>query len=173
MKQALWRSTILLVEPEQIAGFTCDRDSVTEWLHTKALSARPHVATKLYLDSAGAVMGFAASTQVVVDVEDGTSAQRAGSREGRSVGYLLAQMAVRSGLSRQGIGSAILRDAMVSAARAYAESPFPLFVVDAADESLIEYYAAKGLRRLSNQLRLATPMRQIVRLLGDGASAQE
>jgi len=161
-----WASAAVLVDAEQIAGFACDRDSVTEWLHTKALLARPNVATRLYLDQAGAVIGFAASTQVVVDIEDGTSAQRAGSREGRSVGYLLAQMAVRSGLSGQGIGSAIVRDVMMSAARAHTESPFPLFVVDAADETLIDFYTEKGLRRLSNQLRLATPMRRIIELLG-------
>lgn len=160
-----WVTTELLVEANQITAFSCDRESVNEWLRDKAIAASRNVHTKLYLDEAESVVAFAATTMVLVNVTNGTSAQRQGNRDGESVGYLLAQMGVRTGLTGNGLGKAVLADVMASAARAHSEAPFPLFIVDAADEALIGYYEQFGLRRLTNQLRLATPMRQIIKSL--------
>lgn len=168
MTAAPWTGTAVLAMANQIAGFECDRASVNEWLHGKALAARPNVKTTLYLGADGSVVAFAATTMVIVSVHDGTSAQRAGSREGNSVGFLLAQMGVRTGMTGAGIGKAVLREVMAASVRAYQEGPFPLFVVDAADERLIGYYEQAGLRRLAGQLRLATPMRQIIRSFDSG-----
>ncbi|MDR3360168.1 MAG: hypothetical protein LBO20_05895 [Bifidobacteriaceae bacterium] len=171
MSRQPWASKSTLRTAEQVTGFECGRDSVDQWLHDKAVQARPHVLTTLYLDADGEVMAFAATTMMILAVEGGTSAQRAGSRDGQSVGFLLAQMGVRKDLSGRGIGKAVVRGVMMAASRAGKEAPFPLFVVDAADESLISYYEALGLRRLKNQLRLATPMRQITRII-DSTSPQ-
>lgn len=67
----------------------------------------------------------------------GSNATCRPSRQGLSVGFMLAQMGVDSSHTGRGLGSAVLRDAMQSAARAHAEGPFPLFIVDAADDSLV------------------------------------
>ncbi|MGL4177449.1 MAG: hypothetical protein ACRCSN_15390 [Dermatophilaceae bacterium] len=157
-----WTAVAELTDPSQIHGFTCGRESVDTWLHERALAARPNVATRLYLDENTRLIAFAATTMVIVVVAGGTGAQRAGSRDGHSVGYLLAQMGVRSACANRGVGKAVVRDVMRSAARAHAEAPFPLFVIDAADESLVGYYQGIGLRRLGDTLRLATPMRKIL-----------
>lgn len=124
--------------------------------------------TTLYADADGGVIAFAATTMVIVNVYEGTSAQRTGSREGSSVGFLLAQMGVRTGLTGAGIGKAVLREVMAASVRAYREAPFPLFVVDAADEALVGYYERAGLRRLAGQFRLVTPMRQIAKSFDTG-----
>jgi GNAT superfamily N-acetyltransferase len=166
MNQPLWVSKQPFRDPAQIAGFECGRASVDQWLHGKALAAHPNVSTTLYTGATGNVVGFAAVTMAVLVVADATSAQRTGSRGGMSVGYMLAQMGVHAAESGRGVGRAVVRDSMLSAARAYGEAPFPLFVVDAADELLAGYYEELGLRRLPNQLRLATPMRRVIKILG-------
>ncbi|KQY96825.1 hypothetical protein ASD19_09755 [Microbacterium sp. Root53] len=165
MSSAAWASRLILTDAQQISGFRCGRSSVDEWLHEKALSSKATVRTTLYLDAEQTLIAFAATTTTIVEVSGATSAQRANSRDGRAVGFLLAQMGVRHDLAGKGIGGAVLRDAMRSAARMHEEAPFSLFVVDAADESLVEYYRRAGLVRLGNQLRLATPMRKIKALV--------
>ena len=167
MTARLWASVTTLTEAAQIDGFRCDRESVHNWLHEKALAARPNVQTLLYLDDEGRPVAFAATTMAIVTVADGTSAQRAGSREGQSVGFMLAQMGVHSERADGGIGRAIVKDVMEAAVRAHAEGPFPLFVVDAAEEALVGYYEGLGLRRLADGLRLATPMRSILRIVSE------
>ncbi|MGL5865754.1 MAG: hypothetical protein ACRCYX_07755 [Dermatophilaceae bacterium] len=163
MSAHLWTAVAELTDAAQIHGFTCGREPVDSWLHDRALAARPTVTTRVYLDENRGVVAFAATTMVIVVVAGGTSKQRAGSRDGHSVGYLLAQMGVRSDCANHGIGKAVVKDVMRSATRAHAEAPFPLFVVDAADESLVGYYEQLGLRRLRDTLRLATPMRSVLR----------
>jgi hypothetical protein len=160
-----WSSVTPLDDGEQIQGFRCDRESVHNWLHERALGARPNVLTRLYLGEDERPVAFAATTMAIVTITGGSSAQRAGNREGQSVAFMLAQMGVRSDLMGVGVGRAVVRDVMAAAARAHAEGPFPLFVVDAADESLVGYYEGIGLRRLADGLRLATPMRSILRSL--------
>ena len=161
-----WTSVAVLTDSGQVEGFRCGRESVDAWLHERAIGARSLVRTRLYLGDDERPIAFAATTTAVINVAEGTNAQRAGSRDGSSVGFLLAQMGVQEEESRRGVGGAVIKDVMASAARAYAEVPFPLFVVDAADESLVPYYERMGLRPLADGLRLATPMRAILRALG-------
>lgn len=165
MTRLPWTRAVQCTSQEQIGDFRCSRASVTDWLHQKAIASRPHVTTVLYLDDHESVIAFAATTTVVVDVRGGTSAQRFGQRDGQSVGFFLAQMGVREDRAGEGIGSAVLRHTMARAVRSYEEAPFSLFVVDAADETLVEYYRRRGLRPLNNQLRLVAPMHKLAKKL--------
>lgn len=162
MTQQAWAIVARLTDYQQILGFTCGRPSVDDWLHQKALAASPLVQTQLYVDHDESVVAFAATTMVIVEVVGGTSQQRFGSRDGESVGFMLAQMGVRSDRAGRGIGKAVVKHVVGNAAAAYRQAPFPLFVVDAADENLVTYYEQLGLRRLANTLRLVAPMRKIV-----------
>lgn len=160
----MWVSSAEFREEDQINGFECGLESVDSWLQDKALRARPNVRTTLYIGEDDSVVGFHAAKTIIVDVNGAVNAFRQGcDRAGLQAGYLLAQMGVRRDLHGQGVGAAILKEAMMSAVRAYEESPFGLFVVDAENEELVPYYEQFGLRPLQNDLRLVVAMRKIVK----------
>lgn len=163
MSEERWDHTLPLGEaPESAKAFRCGEPTVDGWLHDKAAAVAHLVSTTFYCDAANEVVGFSATKWIIVDVTSGSNAQRSGSIDGQSVGYLLAQMGVREDLKGQGIGEAILRATMMIARDVYLQTPFPLFVVDALNPELVQYYEKRGLRPLAGDLRMVAPMKKII-----------
>jgi ribosomal protein S18 acetylase RimI-like enzyme len=160
---ALWETVERLDPQHDIESFRCGEASVDEWLHNSARSSSHLVATFVCLDRDGFVRAFFALRTIIVSVEGFTSRNRQGAINGQSVGILLCQMGVAVADRGQGHGAKLLRRAMEEAAQAHASSPVSLFVIDAANEPLVSYYENAGLTRVPNTLRLAMPMKAVVK----------
>jgi len=162
---ALWETVERLAAHHDIESFACGEASVDDWLHNSARGNSHFVATFVCLDAGGVVRGFFALRTIIVPVEGFSSRNRQGAVDGVSVGILLCQMGVSENDRGEGHGVLLLKRAMEEAANAHSSSPVLLFVIDAANESLVSYYEKAGLTRVPNTLRLATRMSAVVKSL--------
>lgn len=169
MSECPWTSIEKDDGGRDLSGFSCGLESVDEWIHQQP---RPHkglIAIHLCLGEDDDVMSFFALKHISVSTEtlpdENKKLKRGASRDGRSVGLLLAQMGVRADLQGSGIGRATIRESMRKAVRIQEISPFQLFVVDAANEELVDFYRTFGFTRIGTTLRLATPMKAVCKVV--------
>ncbi|WP_172411823.1 GNAT family N-acetyltransferase [Arthrobacter globiformis] len=152
-----------LHEEHDVSRLICGLPSVDEWLQNQARANARHVATHVCVDGAGAVVGFFALKTVIVATAGYSSRIRNGSQEGQSVGILLCQMGLDKPLQGSGHGKLLLRRALAEAVAAHEISPVQLFLVDAANEDLIEFYKFPGMQLIPNTTRLIAPMGAVVK----------
>ncbi|KAA9154222.1 GNAT family N-acetyltransferase [Microbacterium lushaniae] len=159
-------TVVHLSSEDELARFSSGTASVDAWFAEKAWSSRHIVQTYVCYSETGALIGCFALRLVVVHVMAFPSSLRGGANsDGESIGLLLAQMGVQKERQGEGFGREIVRAAMVVATSIHASSPLQLFVVDAENESLIEYYKGLGLRHIEGSYRLLAPMSKIAKAI--------
>jgi GNAT superfamily N-acetyltransferase len=160
-----WVRVAKLEPQHDIDSFSCGFEQVDNWLHDSARGSERMVATHVCLDDTDQVRAFFALKTIIVQTEGMNSVQRRGTSDGVATGILLCQMGLNASDRGNGVGGQLMRSVFTEAAKAHAISPVNLFVVDAANEQLVDYYERAGLRRVPTTLRLAAPMNAVVKSL--------
>jgi GNAT superfamily N-acetyltransferase len=162
----VWSAVRPLDDDHDLDVFLSGRPSVDTWLQDKARQNSHFVHTHVCVDEAGIVRGFFALRTVVVPVEGLSNRLSRGAQDGFATASLLAQMGVRREDQGGGQGALLVGEAMKKAVEAHKASSLQLFVVDAAEESLVPFYEKYGFARLPNSLRLAVTMSAAVKAVG-------
>ncbi|WP_104137197.1 hypothetical protein [Cryobacterium sp. Y62] len=160
-----WERVETLNDTHNIEDFSCGRTTVDDWLHEKSRANSHSVTTHVCLDGQ-LVNAFFALKTIIVSVDGFSNRLRRGSNEeGYAAGILLCQMGVGVDHHGHGHGKALLRAAMQMAAEVHNRSPHQLLVIDAADESLVDWYAKAGFALVPGTRRLVMPMAAVVKAL--------
>lgn len=117
------------------------------WLHASAGQAQRRDASRTYVvaDDTGKVVGFYTLVAGQVSVEEATAEVRRGMSKHFPIPVvLLARLAVEEDRQGEGIGAALLADAMRRAVRAADEVGIRAVVVDAIDERAARFYRRFG-----------------------------
>jgi GNAT superfamily N-acetyltransferase len=135
------------VEPlaagHDLDAFDCGQDALTEWLQDHARNAAGQ-GTRTYLlvdEATGAVAGYFAIAPYLVERETAPPAVGRGAPK-RIPAILLAKLALRSDLQRQGLGAELLVYALTTIVTAARSAGGRLVVVDAVDSNAADFYRA-------------------------------
>jgi GNAT superfamily N-acetyltransferase len=135
------------VEPlaagHDLDAFDCGHDALTDWLQQYARNAAGQ-GTRTYLlveEATGAVAGYFAIAPYLVE-RDATPPGVGRGAPKRIPAILLAKLALRSDLHRQGLGAELLVYALTTIVTAARSAGGRLVVVDAVDSNAADFYRA-------------------------------
>lgn len=136
------------------------------WLRASAGQAQRRDASRTYVvtdDDSGRVVGFYTLVAGQVNVEDATSEVRRGMSQHFPIPVVvLARLAVDERRQGEGIGAALLADAMLRATRAANEVGIRAVVVGATDQRAAQFYRRFGFEALdADQSRLMTTVAKL------------
>lgn len=138
--------------------FRCGQTQLDTWLRASAGQAQRRDASRTYVvaDDSSHVVGFYTLVAGQVDVEEATSEVRRGMSQHFPIPVvLLARLAVDERRQGEGVGAALLADAMRRAVRAAEEVGIRAVVVDAIDAGAAQFYRRFGFEALDTDgLRL-------------------
>jgi GNAT superfamily N-acetyltransferase len=136
-----------------VTGFSCGNELLDRWLvryagqNQRRDAARTFVAVK----DAGRVHGYYALLAGQLDHHDATAeTSRELSRHFPIPVAIIARLAVDVSQQGQGVGAAMLHDAIVRIVRASEEVAVRAVVVHAVDENAVSFYERFGFRALSS-----------------------
>lgn len=165
-----WRSEALDPRRHGTASFSSgarDARDLDDWLreHAAGAEARHVTRTFVWCDGAGAVVGYysLAGHRLVRD-DLPRSLGHGSPREVPAV--LLARLALARELHGQGLGGALLADALVRIVAATALVAARFAVVDALHEAAVAFYEHHGFRRIPGTTRLVQKCSDIEAALG-------
>lgn len=132
----------------RLAGFACGKQFLDDWLAVRALkseakSARTFVVSSRTGPDAGRVIAYYAIATGSVAREEVPKKIRQGLPNPTPV-LVLARLAVDKRHGNKGIGSALLRDAMLRALEISKSAGVRALIVHAIDEDAIGFYARYG-----------------------------
>jgi predicted N-acetyltransferase YhbS len=145
-----------------VTAFTCGDVSLDVWLHEQAsaANARGTARTWVWRDKSGAVVAYyALAAHKVGRAQVPTAAGRGGPAEIPSV--LLARLALARDLHSQGLGTALVSDALERIVDATQTVGARLVVVDAMSEGVATFYERLGFRRIPASLLLVQKVSDI------------
>jgi len=153
--------------------FTCGNEALDRFLHESAYQAVVKGLSKTYVaveeNDETTILGY--YTVTTIRVEAGELPDRILRtlklpKHGLPVS-LVARLAVSEHRKKQGIGALMLFDAMARCARVASDIGGVAIVVDALDESVIDWYAQFGFKRFEPSSRkMFIPMVTVRQLLG-------
>lgn len=171
MNHPAWSNVERLDASHDASQFRCGLESVDEWFWTQALDQLARVSTHVCLSAERDVLAFYSFRHIIVSLDGASNTMRRGAEvDGSSTGLLLAQMGVHVDHQGNGMGKALLRQAMRVAADLHDQAPFRLLVLDAENEGLVDFYQRVGFKPLAGDLRLVMKMSAVHRLLSGLAS---
>lgn len=142
-----------LTASHDLAEFDCGVPSLNDWLRRTARTAQAKgvTVTDVWADAGRMVAHYSVSPTAVVS--DGLPR---GASTGLDVipGYLLGRLALDVSLHCPGLGERLLVHALERIVRAGDEGAGRLVVVEAIDDSAVEFYAHFGFRSLAGTMRL-------------------
>jgi GNAT superfamily N-acetyltransferase len=132
----------------RLDGFACGKQFLDDWLIARAIkseakSARTFVVTSRTEPDAGRVIAYYALATGSVAREDVPKKIRQGPPNPTPI-LVLARLAVDKRHGSKGIGSALLRDAMLRALEISKSAGVRALIVHAIDEDAIGFYAKYG-----------------------------
>lgn len=130
-----------------VAGFTCGRDSLDDWLKNRALKSSAAGDSKVLVicNEGGEVVGYYAICASSVSRKEATSKLKRNAPDPIPMG-LIARLAVRDDMQKQGIGPALLRDAILRISQAAEKIGVKGILVHALDDDAASFYAHSGFR---------------------------
>lgn len=143
-----------LTQPEEISGarnvaeFACGRDSLDDWLKYKAAKSNATGDSKVFVicDDRGRVAGYYSISAGSVSRKEAT--RKIGRNAPDPVPMaLIGRLAVHQDRQCQGIGSALLRDAILRIAQAAEYLGIKGIMVHALDDDSAKFYAKCGFRQ--------------------------
>jgi GNAT superfamily N-acetyltransferase len=153
--------------------FTCGNESLDRFLHESALQAVVKGLSKTYVaveeDDETSILGYYTVTTTRIEASEMPD------RILRTLtlskhdlpASLVARLAVSEHRKKQGIGGLMLFDAMARCARVASDIGGVAIVVDALNESVIEWYPQFGFTRFEpNSRKMCIPMVTVRQLLG-------
>ena len=144
-------SQLPLTKPEEIsrkheiAAFTCERDSLDDWLKNQALKSNSAGDSKVFviLEEGGEVIGYYAISAGSVSRKEATRKIGANAPDPVPMA-LIGRLAIHKNHQRQNIGSALLRDAILRIAQAAEHMGIKGIMVHALDDDSAKFYAERG-----------------------------
>ena len=131
-----------LSKTHELNQFSCGHDSLDEWLKKYALSNQVGESAKTYVTTrSNAVVGYYALMAGSIHVErSSTRAAKGQPRNGAVPIALLARLAVDQTCQGQGLGTALLKDALIRCANAADVIGVRAVLVHALDEEARRFY---------------------------------
>lgn len=139
-----------------IEGFECGSDTVDRWAAVHSASARKRGSAVVYASFCdGEVAGFYTLSAHSVAREDVAGGWFARNAPGQVPAVLLGMLGVDERFKGQGLGAALLRDAILNAEKVANLAGAKALVVDPADDSARAFYAHFGFAELPGTRRMA------------------
>lgn len=131
-----------LTRHHDVSAFDSGQPSLDEWLKKYALQAQATDSTKSYVVTAGdRVVGYYSLAAGTIRVADATArAGKAQPKAGSVPVALLARLAIDQSVQRQGLGSALLKDALLRCEQAADIIGVRAVLVHALDERAKAFY---------------------------------
>lgn len=158
--------SIGLLDRSAFVSFSCGSDVLDSWLQGKAFDAlkRQECVTHVCIDEAGMPLAFFTLSATSIESCD-VSRGMQGGLHGPIPATLLGKMGVRADMQGQGLGTRVLRHAMLYAFRSSRIVSSRLLVVDALNADLVPWYEERRFRRLpDSERRLVLKMSEIQRI---------
>jgi len=156
------------IQPKHdLANFDCGEPSLNDWLRKKALRNQASGASRCFVVAAGdEVIGYYTLSAGMIERAAAPRSLRRQTPKSLPV-LLLGRMAVDRKWHNQGIGQALLRDALLRALAVSAEAGVFAVLVHALSEPARQFYLSRGfvespLRSMTLMMTLAT-VREILR----------
>lgn len=142
-----------------VGSFICSNDALNQWFWDTALTYQSIGAARTYvaLDTEGKITGFYSLCNAAFDRADAP-----GRRHGLPLmipAILLARLAVDEKFERQGVGFALVADAMLTAEEQAQHSACMFLTVDPIDEAARAFYAKAGFVALRGSKAMARPVK--------------
>jgi len=155
---------VLLGEEHERGSFTCGVESLDRYLKTQAGQDVRRKANAVFilseLGEPARVLGYYTLCAMAIAQDDvPENARQHVPRYPLVSAILIGRLAVAKGRQGQGLGVILLADALQRAFESASTVGSSMVIVDALDEQAVDFYAAHGLVRLPDSLRLVLPMR--------------
>ncbi|MBC5764667.1 GNAT family N-acetyltransferase [Ramlibacter albus] len=149
----------LITPQHDAAAFTCKHEELSEWLRRRALANQASGSSRTYVvcDAAGAVIGYYALAPGAVANRTAPGSIRRNSPDPVPV-FVLGRLAVHSEWAGRGIGSGLLKDALLRAAQAASIVGGHALLCHAIDEDAKAFYLKHGFK--------ASPIEPLTVMLG-------
>lgn len=164
-----WRSAAFDPERHDAAALDSGQGDLDSWLrdHAAGAEARRVARTFVWCREDGTVVGYySLSGHLLVRSTLPKSVGHGSPVEVPAV--LLARLALDASLHGQGVGGALLADALERVVAATAVVAARFVVVDALDETAVGFYEHHAFRRIPGTLRLVQKVSDITAALADG-----
>lgn len=152
-----------ITRDDKVAGFSCGKPALDEWLERRALRNHNSGDTRVYVvtDEAGEIAAYVAISAASVARHRATSKLRRNAPDTIPMA-LIARLAVRSASMGQGIGPALLRDAIFRIVNASEQIGIRGILVHAMDAEAARFYERMGFRPSPiDDLTLMVSLREI------------
>ena len=119
MKSSLLKPPALITAEHDCSAFTCRHRTLAEWLQKRALANQARGGSRTYVvcSTSGQVVGYYALAPGAIAPQEATGAVRRNMPNPVPV-FVLGRLAVDEAWSGMGIGSGLLKDALVRCTRA-------------------------------------------------------
>jgi len=130
-----------LTAAHDVRNFDCGKQGLTEWLRRYALQSHQAGAARVYaVHRTGRVVGYSALAAGSVEPDEAPERVRKGLARHPIPVILLARLAVDISEQRQGLGAALLKDALRRTASAADEIGARAILVHAKDDEAKAFY---------------------------------
>jgi GNAT superfamily N-acetyltransferase len=152
-----------------VSEFDCGKPELTEWLQRHALASHRAGSARVYVvHRGGRIVGYYALAAAGVEPEEAPDRVRKGLARHPIPVILLARLALDRHEQRQGLGSALLKDALIRANRASDEIGARAVLVHAKDDEARTFYERFDFEPSpTDPLHLFLLMKDIRHALGD------
>lgn len=155
---------VLLAEEHDRGSFACGVESLDRYLKTQAGQDVRRKANAVFilseLGEPARVLGYYTLCAMAIAQDDvPENARKYVPRYPLVSATLIGRLAVAKDRQGQGLRAILLADALQRAAGSASTVGSSMAIVDAMDERAVDFYAAHGLVRLPDSLRLVLPMR--------------
>lgn len=150
----------------QVGGFHSGRPELDTWLRQHALGAAARRTARTFVWHQGdavVIAYYSLAAHLLQREELPSSVGRGGPRQIPTV--LLARLALDESLHGQGIGGALLAEALGRVLAVTETVAARFVVVDAIDEGAADFYSHHGFRRIPGTLRLVQKVSDIAAAL--------
>jgi len=134
-----------LTRDHNIAGFSCGRESLDDWLKNRAVKSNAAGDSKVFIinNDAGEVVGYYAISAASVTHKEAISKLRRNAPDPIPMA-LIGRLAVREDMQGHDIGPALLRDAILRIVQASNHMGIKGVLVHALDEDAANFYSHQG-----------------------------
>lgn len=156
-----------LSEAHELGGFDSGRPELDEWLIEHALGAAARRTARTFIWHRGdrvVVAYYSLSAHLLQREELPRALGHGAPRQVPAV--LLARLALARSLQGQGLGGALLADALGRVLAATATVAARFVVVDAIDENALRFYEHHGFRQIPGTRRLVQKVSDVAAALG-------
>ena len=159
MSAAIFGRPVPITADHDTSGFTCRRDALSHWLRRRALANALSGATRTYVVCAEGqrVIGYYALAAGSIDIESAPARMRRNMPDPLPV-IVLGRLAVHEDWSGRGIGSGLLKDAVLRALQAAELIGACALLCHAIDDEARAFYVKHGFAQ--------SPLQPLTMMLG-------